>query len=122
MKASSKPKISRREAMDCIPLKNIQSRESRGEKGELIISYPIEVRPWLARWMRLCGGKDVVGTKKLQLDELGASVWNLLVGKRSVGQLIQDFAALQRLHPREAEVSVTAFLRELGKRGLIGLR
>lgn len=60
--------------------------------------------------------------KKLQLDALGTEVWDLIDGRRSVRKIIQRFAETHRLHPREAEVSVTRFLRELGKRGLIGLQ
>jgi hypothetical protein len=60
--------------------------------------------------------------KKFQLDELGTAVWNLMDGKRSVRQLVKIFAGTHRLEPREAEVSVTQFIRELGRRGLIGMR
>jgi hypothetical protein len=49
-------------------------------------------------------------------------VWNLMDGKRSVRQLVKIFAGTHRLEPREAEVSVTQFIRELGRRGLIGMR
>lgn len=127
MKAFSRkrkgPEISRFEAMNCIPVKNVQARETRGETGPVLLSYPVEIRPWLAGLFRRFGvSSDDVRTKKLQLDKLGTAVWDLLDGSRSVGQVIQRFTALQRLHPKEATVSVTLFLRELGKRGLIGLR
>jgi hypothetical protein len=39
-----------------------------------------------------------------------------------VRQLIDTFARTHQLEPREAEVAVTQFLRELGRRGLIGMR
>jgi hypothetical protein len=61
-------------------------------------------------------------TKKLQLDVLGTSVWDLVDDKRSVGRMIQIFAETHRLENREAEVAVTRFIRELGNRGLLGLR
>lgn len=115
--------ISRVEAMNCIPVKNIQAVETRGEAGPVLLCYPIETRPWIAGWIRRFGGSaDGARTKKLQLDELGTAVWDLLDGKRTAGQVIQCFTAMQRLHPKEATVAVTLFLRELGKRGLIGLR
>jgi Coenzyme PQQ synthesis protein D (PqqD) len=122
-KKRSGAEISRSEALNCIPVKNIQARETRGEAGLVLLSYPVETRPWIAGWIRRFGGaSDVVRLKKLQLDTLGTAVWDLLDGKRTVGQVIQDFTAMQRLHPTEANVAVTLFLRELGKRGLIGLR
>ena len=127
MKAFNKKRkgaeITRSEAMNCIPVKNLQVRETRGDAGLVLLSYPVEIRPWIARWIRRLGGAaEGRGTKKLQLDELGSLVWDLLDGKRSVGQVIQDFASRERLHPKEANVAVTQFLRELGKRGLIGMR
>jgi hypothetical protein len=58
----------------------------------------------------------------LQLDALGTAVWELLDGRRSVQQIIERFADTYSLHAKEAEVSVSQFLRELGRRELIGLR
>jgi hypothetical protein len=43
-------------------------------------------------------------------------------GKRSVRRIVQIFAEDHRLENREAEISVTSFIRELGQRGLIGLK
>jgi hypothetical protein len=116
------PKISRAEALNRIPVKNIQITEDRLETGEVRIGYPVIVRPFFASLVKRFGGpEEQVQTKKLQLDTLGSSVWDLLDGKRSVRQLIQIFSETHQLQPREAEVAVTQFIRELGRRGLIGL-
>jgi hypothetical protein len=116
------PKISRAEALNRIPVKNIQITEDRLETGEVRIGYPVTVRPFFASLVKRFGGpEEQVQTKKLQLDTLGSSVWDLLDGKRSVRQLIQIFSETHQLQPREAEVAVTQFIRELGRRGLIGL-
>jgi len=115
--------ITRSESMNCIPVKNLQALETRGDAGLVLLCYPVEIRPWIAGWIRRFGGaSEGVRQKKLQLDQLGTAVWDLLDGKLTVGQVIQSFTAMQRLHPKEATVAVTLFLRELGKRGLIGLR
>ena len=115
--------ISRSEAMHCIPVKSREVQETRGESGQVLLSYPVALRPWIARWIRRGGGAAAsIGTKKLQLDALGTVVWDLLDGKRSVEQIIQCFVAIQQLHPKESELSVSLFLRQLGKRGLIGMR
>jgi hypothetical protein len=116
------PTISRAEALNRIPVKNVQITEDRLETGEVLIGYPVTIRPFLASLVKRFGGsEEQVQTKKLQLDTLGSSVWDLLDGKRSVRQLIQIFAETHQLQPREAEVAVTQFIRELGRRGLIGL-
>ena len=115
--------ITRAEALSRRPVKNIQVTESRLDSGEVLLYYPTTLRPWIAAVIhRLGGPSEKIQTKKLQLDALGTSVWDLLDGRRSVRQIIEQFVETHRLHPKEAEVAVTRFLRDLGKRGLIGLQ
>jgi hypothetical protein len=117
------PTISRAEALDRIPVKNRQISENRLESGEVVIHYPVIMRPFFAGLAKRFGGQEAqIQIKKLQLDELGTSVWNLMDGERSVRQLVKMFAGTYQLETREAEVSVTQFIRELGRRGLIGMR
>jgi hypothetical protein len=122
-KKSNQPSISRGDALNRIPVKNIQVTEARLESGEVVISYPVSMRPFFAGLVKRFGGPEVqIQMKKLQLDELGTSVWDMIDGKFSVRQLIERFAGTHQLEAREAEVSVAQFLRELGRRGLIGLK
>jgi hypothetical protein len=115
--------ISRRAALKYTPVKNIELTEERLESGEVIVYYPITLRPWFAGLVKRFGGTgDGIRPKPLQLDKLGTEVWELIDGKRSVSQIIQKFAQTHQLQHREAEVAVTQFIRELGKRGVIGLR
>ena len=115
--------LSRAEALAYKPVKSQQISETRLESGEVLIEYPLAVRPLIAAVARRLGkSENLVQTKKLQLDELGTSVWDLVDGKRSVRRIIKIFAENHRLENREAEVSVTSFIRELGKRGLLGLQ
>jgi len=122
-KSKGKPAISKAEALQSTPVKNSHVSKTQLDGGETLLTYPVTVRPWFAGLIkRLGGAKDRTRLKKLQLDPLGADVWNLLDGQRSVGSIVSRFAKKHQLHPKEAEMSVTTFLRELGKRGLIGLR
>ncbi len=110
-------------ALRCTPVKSVRVSEQRLENGEVLVQYPVTARPWMAKLMQRLGRPaDAVQSRKLQLDSLGTAVWDLIDGKRSVNEIIQQFAGAYRLQPREAEVSVTRFIRELGRRGLIGLR
>jgi hypothetical protein len=114
--------LSRAEALEYTPIKSRTISESRLESGEVIIEYPLAVRPWIAAVVRRLGGhRNRKQTRKLQLDALGTSVWDLVDGKRSVGNIIRIFAKTHCLENREAEVSVTSFIRQLGQRGLLGL-
>jgi hypothetical protein len=117
------PSISRAEALDRIPVKNRQISENRLETGEVVICYPVIMRPFFAGLAKRFGGQEAqTQMKKLQLDDLGTSVWNLMDGNRSIRQLVKMFAEAHRLETREAEVSVTQFMRELGRRGLIAMK
>ena len=113
----------RSEALECIPIKNDKVEESRLDNGELLLIYPIIIRPWLAGLFRRLEGKsERTIDKKLQLDVLGTEVWGLMDGHTTVRGIIKRFASIHQLPQREAEVAVTHFLRDLGKRGLIGLQ
>ncbi len=116
--------MSRAKALAYTPVKSRDISETRLETGKVVLEYPLTVRPLIAAVAKRLGrSQDLVQqTKKLQLDVLGTSVWDLVDGSRSVRQIIQIFAETHRLENREAEVSVTRFIRELGQRGLLGLQ
>ena len=121
-KKKSENRLSRIAALQHRPAKSLHITESRLESGELLLEYPLTVRPWLAAVAKRLGrSNEIVQTKKLQLDVMGTAVWDLVDGKRSVRTIIQIFAKAHRLENREAEVSVTSFIRQLGQRGLLGL-
>ena len=124
MKASKKkPQISRIEALGSVPIKNTEVEEVFLDSEDIMLIYPVQVKPWAAALLRKLGKPpEQIGRKKLQLDALGTSVWKLLDGERTVKHIIQIFTQQQQVHRKEAEVAVTQFLRELGKRGLIGMK
>ena len=115
--------FSREDAIQCIPVKRQEISESRLESGEILLVYPLTVRPFFAAMLRrLRQESQPPPMKKLQLDQLGSGVWMMIDGQRTVQQIIHGFAKEHTLQNKEAELSVTAFLRELGRRGLIGLK
>jgi hypothetical protein len=118
-----KPALTRAEALGCIPVKNHHVREQRLESGELVIHYPVTARPWIVKvstWLGAAATPPRTG--KLHLDGLGSTVWAMLDGRASIRAIAAAFAREHRLETREAEVAVTQFVRELGRRGLVGLR
>ena len=113
----------RSEAFKFTPVKSTRIQESRLETGVILLTYPVDIKPWVDRIAKRFGKKESKPIeKKLQLDELGTAVWGQINGERPVRQVIQWFAKKYQLHTKEAEVSVTRFLRELGRRGIIGLK
>ncbi|MCU0559300.1 MAG: PqqD family protein [Desulfobacterales bacterium] len=115
--------MSREEALGCTPVKNRHVSASRRVGGEVVLHYPVSPPPWVARVARWFGqppGPPRIG--KLQLDVLGTAVWDMIDGRRSLREIAAAFAATHQLEPKEAQVAVSQFARELGRRGLIGLR
>jgi hypothetical protein len=123
MKKPEPPLLTRGEALGCIPVKSRHVREQRLESGEVLVFYPVTVRPWMAKLARWLGfGDSPPRTAKLQLDKIGSAVWAMLDGQTPLSRIAAAFAEHHRLERKEAEVAITQFIRELGRRGLIGLR
>jgi hypothetical protein len=104
-------------------VRSSEVREVELETGEILLTYPLILRPWFLNLARRIGlqSKEPL-TRKLQLDAMGSLTWTLLDGKRTVQDLVNLVCRRYNLNKREAEVAMTGFLRELGRRGLIGLR
>lgn len=115
--------FTRSEALDCVPVKNPQVTEQANGREELFLTYQVQIRPWFQNVVRKITGRDsTVIDRTLQLDTLGSSVWRLIDGRKSTREVIRLFRDANQLTSREAEISVTTFLKELGKRGLIVMR
>ncbi|TVM19975.1 PqqD family protein [Oceanidesulfovibrio indonesiensis] len=117
------PTISRAEALAARPVRSDRVAEERTEEGYVRLVYDINYKPWFAKYARRMGTwDDRPMKKKLELDEMGTRAWELMDGAHTVRDIVDDFAAEYRLGHREAEMSVSAFIKELGQRGLIALR
>jgi hypothetical protein len=122
-KKKVQPVTSRAESLAAVPVKNPQVSVSKMDNGDLLLVYTVTVRPLLAGMIKRLGGPESQEqVKKLQLDEMGTATWQLIDGKRSVQKIADAMSRRYQLMPQEAQVSVTAFLRELGRRGLIALK
>lgn len=112
--------LTRAEALACIPTIPSVVQWEIQESGDVLIEYPFVLKPLLKSiFARFNKEQPQEMTKKLELDGLGSQVWQYIDGKRSVRDIIREFASSSTVTNQEAEQSVTAFLRELGKRGLI---
>ncbi len=110
--------LSREQSLASVPLRNQAVEVERTDAGELRLAIALRAT-W---WARLLSGIFYVpGKRRIVLDEIGGFVWELCDGKRSVRDIIQALSARYKLHRKEAEVSVVAYLRQLARRGLIGI-
>ena len=58
--------------------------------------------------------------RRVGLDPIGTDVWRLMDGENTVGGIARELAKKYKLQPREAEISLQQFFKELGRRGYIG--
>lgn len=113
------PRLTREESLRAIPVRNEKVEVEQDEDlQETLIRIPRR-DDWWVRWLARIF--FIPKHRKVTLDELGSFVWNFCDGKHTVGELIDAFAARYKLNRKEAELSMTAFLRMLAKRRLIGL-
>ena len=114
--------LSRKQALHCVPVKNPTVVQTMQDEGTLL-TYTIEIKPFFHKLAKRITGKDTnLIQKKLQLDHMGSAVWALIDGRRSVMKIAQLFQKKHQLDQREAEISVSSFFKELGKRGIIAMR
>lgn len=115
--------ITRTESLACIPVQSEHVSCYEQEDGNVTIEYPLPLKPFFVSLAKKFNKtEEQTLTKKLQLDTIGGSVWLMIDGSTDVKTIIKRIAAQTSLTLQEAEISVTTFLRELGRRGLILLK
>ena len=107
------------EAFSAIPVRNPALRLETTPQGNARISYPVQLKPWLAGMLP---SQLPLPMRLLELDAMGSFVWQLIDGKNSVDEISMRVADHYAFHPSEARQSVAAFIRRLGQRGIVALR
>ena len=116
------PAPDRQYALACIPVRNPECTEKQKAEG-ILLSYSIQAKPWFRKVFQTAAGREPETIhKKLQLDSMGSSVWQMIDGKKSVLMISRSFRQQHQLGQREAEISVSEFIQQLGKRGLVALK
>jgi len=111
--------LSREQSLASVPLRNQAVREEQTDAGETRLVIPLRPAWWARALSRVF---YVPKQRRVVLDEIGAYVWGLCDGKKSVRDIVAALSARYKLHRKEAEISVVAYLRQLARRGLIGIR
>ena len=112
------PQITREQVLTGKPVRNPELTVTRNDAGEVEIRIPRRKTWWLnlmAKW------GSVPEHRTLTLDRIGSAVWDLCDGEHTVRELIGRLADEHQLSRKEAEVSMTNYLGQLGERGLIVL-
>lgn len=112
-----KPKIGREAMLKSRPARNDALTWEKNENDEITIT--VERRDdWKARILSKIFW--IPQNRSLQLDQIGAQVWEMCDGKISVDQMIRKLSSEHKLNLKEAEVSLLTYLKSLGKKHLIG--
>jgi len=110
--------LTREQSLESVPVRNQAIEAEETEDGEVRLVIPLRQTWWARLLSRLF---YVPKTRRIALDEVGSFVWGLCDGKHNVRQIIQALCQRYRLHRKEAEVSVVAYLRQLARKGIIGI-
>ncbi len=114
--------ITRMQALECIPRQNETVQWQELANGDILFSYPLPLsRLFLALHRKFSKNPSDLPTKKLQLDQMGSFVWQLIDGKKTVREIITLFTEEYKVTRQEAETAVTLFLKRLGQRNFIVL-
>ena len=115
--------MTREQALNCMPVHNSDLTWELLPDDLVRIEYTLNFNPFFQSILnRFSPEQANQPTRKLELDALGSRVWTMIDGKTTTADIIRAFAKHQPITQQESEQSVTLFLRQLGKRGLVGLR
>lgn len=121
---SAQPKVSRAQVLASCPQRASAIDWERGVVDEdappvALLKIPRRTGRFpdlVARWFKL------PDHRKLELDEIGSDVWEMCDGSNSVETITKKIVSAYQLNRRQAETSVTAYLRMLAQRRLIVLK
>ena len=118
-RSATSPVLTRQQALSCVPVKAPSVQAIRSESQTVVISFVEPLHPVLSAIRRAFGKASEGRIRKVELDAMGTSVWDWIDGVATVADLAVRFTERYGVLRQEAELSVSQFLRELGKRGII---
>ncbi len=109
--------LTREQAMGAYPVRNPALQWKVTEEGNVIVVLLRrgDIQGKALGWLFM-----VPESKPIELDEVGTDVWHCCDGDHTVAEVVALLAEKYKLNKREVEVSLTEYLRTLGKRGMIG--
>ena len=117
LKKRPESQLDRGAILKSLPLRNQLIEWEADDKGEVSLVIPQKETLWLklvAKLFMLPPKRVVV------LDDVGGFVWQLCDGHNSIGHIVKQLCDKYRMTRKEAETSLFTFMRQLGKRGMVG--
>ncbi|MBT3605544.1 MAG: PqqD family protein [Candidatus Latescibacteria bacterium] len=111
------PKIGREAMFKSKPVRNDQLTWETNEEDEVTVTLE-RGDSWKVRVLSKLFW--IPNQKTLVLDEIGSQVWNMCDGRTTVEAQIRKLSEIHKLNVKEAEISLLAYLKKLGQKGLVG--
>ena len=109
--------LSRDKAFEARPVRNPSLKWRINEEGTIEVIVPRR-KDMFGRVMGFLF--FVPESRPITLDEVGTAVWELCDGEHTVEEIVRALSKDYKLQRREVEVSLTEYLRTLGKKGMVG--
>lgn len=112
-----RPRLTAEQVLQSRPVRNQRLRTEKIEGGGIRL-YLERRKEWWARVLAIIF--PIPRERRLELDAVGEEVWDLCDGDHTLRQMIGIFQQRHKLTRSEAEWSLRTYLRDLGKRSLVG--
>jgi len=112
--------LSREQSLDAVVVASSAITVREREGGCITLGIPYKSTPVIA-WLSRRFGVSGEGERPLELDEIGSFVWRMFDGRTTVREMIERLSDAYKLNRKDAEVSLTAFIRSLVKKRLVVL-
>jgi Coenzyme PQQ synthesis protein D (PqqD) len=107
---------SRRELLALRPLRN-PALEWAVEEGQVVLEIK-RASNWKTKLLNIF--VPLPESRRVVLDPIGSDVWQMLDGETTIEYIGKSLAKKHKLTPREAELSLQQFFKELSRRGYVG--
>ena len=111
------PQISRQQTLFSQPMQNPNVQAQQRGKG-LLLRVRLK-QPRTSKLAQAVLNLPTEAQRKVVLDSIGAGIWELCDQKNTVADIIELTRLRYKFSHKEALISVTTFLKQLGSKGLI---
>jgi hypothetical protein len=111
------PKIGREAMFKSKPVRNDRLEWEKNADEEIVVTLKRD-DSWKVRILSKLFW--IPNQKTLVLDQLGTQVWDMCDGRTTVEAMIRKLSENHKLNMKEAEISLLAYLKKLGQKGLVG--
>jgi hypothetical protein len=115
------PQLTRDQSLSAVVVPSPSVHATRDERGLISLEVTLPTTPLIERLSKFLGAGGQAAKRKIELDEVGSFVWEMCDGRTPVHEMIARLAAQYKLNRREAEVSLTTFVKTLAGKGLVAI-